>query len=208
MSLMPQWQALLGQPLAFVDRRHLRRCFAENVAGTQIQALIESPRFQARLQALMLAHFQLQPLDQVSHPTEQDLPVLLLAPQDFARLPRLCGAIWHGATLGREIRREVVEHLRQGLGHEVFGLAIAHRQWGGAMDLLRQPDDLLAAIDHDGARCVQAWFDEQPADLRDWLLLRLPLPVAEGSASLADPGIVRRVAALLMPLSENRESVQ
>ncbi|MDF0733068.1 type III secretion protein [Pseudomonas entomophila] len=200
---LEHWQALLAQPLAFIDPRHLRTCFADDVLPARIQALATAPRFQARLLALLMREQQLQPLAQVPAPATADLPVLLLAPDAFARLPRLCGAIWHGAALGREIRREAVERLRQALGHEVFNLALAHRQWSGAMDLLRQPDDLLTAIDADGARSVHAWLQAQPDALRDWLRLRLPLPPVEPFSATLDPGLVRRVAGLLAkPLEE------
>ncbi|MGE7991685.1 type III secretion protein [Pseudomonas sp. NPDC089554] len=202
MSALAQWQALLAEPLAFIDRRHLAACFADEVAPTQVQALLKAPRFQGRLLNLLLRTYRLQPTAQLPEPLAQDLPLLLLSPEAFARLPRLCGAIWHGAALGREIRREVVEHLRQGLGQEVFNLALAHRQWSGALDLLRQPDDLLAAIEADGARCVQAWLHSQPQPLREWLLLRLPQPDAEASSKAIDPGLVRRVAGLLATSGE------
>lgn len=198
-----QWQTLLAEPLAFIDRRHLAACFADEVAPVQVQALLQAPRFQGRLLSLLLRTYRLQPLAQLPEPLVQDLPVLLLAPEAFARLPRLCGAIWHGTALSREIRREVVEQLRQGLGPEAFSLALAHRQWSGALDLLRQPDDLLAAIEADGARCVQAWLHSQPRPLREWLMLRLPLPLSEVSAAGGDIELVRRVAGLLAePIEE------
>ncbi|MHC6226893.1 type III secretion protein [Pseudomonas sp. X10] len=206
MNLMLRWQALIEQPLSFVDPRYLRQCFAEDVPDHWVQALGEAPRFQSRLLTLLMRHFQLPPLAQVPRPAEQDLPVLLLRPAAFRSLPRLCGAIWHGAALGREIRREAVEHLRRGLGQEVFTLALAHRQWSGAMDLPRQPDDLLAAIEHDGARCVHAWVQAQPEPLRQWLVLRLDTLPADASVSPLDAGIVRRVAGLAAAADEQERA--
>lgn len=202
MSALAQWQALLAEPLGFLDRRHLVACFADEVAPTQVQALLDAPRFHGRLLTLLLSTYRLPAPEQLPEPLAQDLPVLLLSPEAFARLPRLCGAIWHGAALGREIRREGVERLRQRLGTEVFSLALAYRQWSGALDLLRQPDDLLAAIEADGARCVQAWLHSQPQPLREWLLLRLPQPEVEASSATVDPGLVRRVAGLLLEPGE------
>lgn len=201
MSLVQRWQELQARPLAFVDPRHLYGCFPEPVEAARIDALAEAPRFHDRLLTLLMARHGLQPLAQVPAPQVEDLPVLLLPPAAFARLPRLCGAIWHGATLGREIRRDTVEYLRKALGPELFALALAHRQWSGAMDLLRQPDDLLAAIDLDGARCVHGWLQRQPPALRDWLRLRLALPL-DPAAGTVDPSLVRRVAGLLVPETE------
>jgi len=170
------WQALLEQPLAFVEARRLRECWPQTLTDQQHAALHGTSRFQHRLLQLLMGHFHLQPLAQIPSPTEQDLPVLLLSPGDFKRLPRVCGAIWHAATLSREIRSDVVNQLRGLLGADVFALALAHRSLAGAADLLRQPADLVEAIDRDGASCVAAWLQAQPAALRDWLRLRLPMP--------------------------------
>lgn len=197
MSLTQQWQALLQQPLAFVERRRLVECFPEDVTAERVAALAGEARFESRLLALLMQHFQLQPLAQAPLPVAQDLPVLLMAPDAFKRLPRLCGAIWHGATLSREIRSEVVNQLRQRLGNDVFTLALAHRTQAGAADLLRQPDELVAAIDHDGALCVSAWLQAQPPLLRDWLRLRLFDPAVHDGRTPVDIRIVRSLASTL-----------
>jgi hypothetical protein len=197
MSQVQQWQELLEQPLAFVDRQRLAACFPAEVAAERIHALRKEPRFQPRLLELLQAHFQLQPLAQAPMPADEDLPVLLMTPEAFRRLPRLCGAIWHAATLSREIRSEVVNQLRAALGNEVFALALAHRSLAGAADLLRQPDELLAAIDHDGALCVSAWLQAQPPLLRDWLRLRLSDPGVHDPRTPVDIRIVRSLAATL-----------
>lgn len=197
MSLALQWQELLEQPLAFVERQRLIECFPDDVAAERVEALAGEPRFQSRLLKLLMGHFQLQPLAQASLPLAEDLPVLLMAPDAFKRLPRLCGAIWHGATLSREIRSEVVNQLRQRLGNDVFALALAHRTQAGAADLLRQPDELVAAIDHDGALCVSAWLQAQPPLLRDWLRLRLFDPAVHDPRMPVDIRIVRSLANTL-----------
>lgn len=201
------WQALLKQPLAFVAPRHLRECWPQTLTDQQHSALCTTVRFEDRVLQLLMAHFQLQPLGQVQPPDDQDLPVLLLSAQGFKRLPRVCGAIWHAATLSREIRSEVVGQLRTALGSDVFALALAHRSLAGAADLLRQPADLIEAIDRDGARCVSAWLQHQPEDLRDWLRLRLELPHVDsppvsGGQAATDLALVRRAAAAFEPFAE------
>jgi hypothetical protein len=195
MNLAQQWQQLLEQPLAFVDRQHLAACFPAEVAAERVHGLRKEQRFEPRLLELLRAHFQLQPLAAAPMPADDDLPVLLMTPDAFRRLPRLCGAIWHAATLSREIRSEVVNQLRTTLGNEVFALALAHRSLAGAADLLRQPDELVAAIDHDGALCVSAWLQAQPPLLRDWLRLRLPDPGVHDPRTPVDIRIVRSLAA-------------
>eukprot|EP00659_Diplonema_papillatum_P003559 gene3559-5524_t len=138
---------------------------------------------------------RLAPLAHLVTPPAADLPVLLLSPAQFARLPRLCGAIWHGSTLSREIRREVVNELREGLGQEAFALALAHRQLGGAADLLREPAELIDAIDRDGLTCVAAWLQAQPAELQGWLPLRFVAPKGYSGRLPRDLEIVQTVAA-------------
>ena len=197
MSLAQRWADAHARPLSLLDPSHVQACFAEEVSPTEIEALCLNPRFQPRLVDVVRTHYGLPVLTTVPDPAAEDLPVLLLSADAFAQLPHLCGALWHSAALGREIRRDAVEHLRGALGTGVFTLALMHRQWSGAVDLLRQPAELLAAIELDGARCLQAWLDTQPAGLRAWLKLRLPTPLMAESGGNVDPGLVRRAAGLL-----------
>lgn len=198
------WEGLLEQPLTFVNPRYLRQCWPQQVSDEQYTALSSARRFQARRTALLHSHFNLPALDAVPAVAEQDLAVLLLSSKAFEQLARRCGAIWHAATLAREIRSEAVNQLRSLLGAEVFAQALAHRELAGAVDLLRQPVDLLNAIDHDGAGFVSAWLHSQSPELRQWLKLRLPFvqePLSQGSqaksAELDEAvlNIVRQAAA-------------
>jgi hypothetical protein len=199
-SSLQRWQELLARPLEFVAPERLSDCFVEGLPDEQLQALRDLPRFEERLLRVLMTHFHLTPLGRVATPEAQDLPILLLSPEAFARLPRLCGAIWHGATLSREIRSEVVTELRRLLGNDVFALALAHRQLAGAADLLREPSELLEAIERDGAVCVSAWLQSLPDALQGWLRLRLPVAPGEGGARLPrDIDIVRSIAAVLSP---------
>ena len=155
------------------------------------------PRFRPRLEQLLVNHYQLVPIAHLVTPSAADLAVLLLSPAQFSRLPRLCGAIWHASTLSREIRREVVNELREGLGAEVFSQALAQRQLGGAADLLREPSELIEAIDRDGQGCVAAWLHAQHADLQGWLRLRFAFPKGHSARLPRDLEIVQAAAASL-----------
>jgi hypothetical protein len=198
MSLSVRWQGLIAQPLQFVRLQSLGECFGESLPVEVLHAMHGQPRFRERLEQLLLSHYQLSPLEHLVTPVAADLPVLLLTAAQFARLPRLCGAIWHGATLSREIRREVVNELREGLGQEVFALALAHRQLGGAADLLREPAELIEAIDRDGLTCVAAWLHAQPPALQGWLKLRFVAPQGDSARLPRDVEIVQTVAASLL----------
>jgi hypothetical protein len=143
----------------------------------------------------LMEHFRLQPLSRIASPAEADLKVLLLTEAQLARLPTLCGAVWHGATLSREIRGEVLGRYRQALGAQAMRLALALRHLAGAADLLRTPAELVAAIERDGAACMNAWLTAQPEPLRDWLRLRLDSSGLPGAVDARQARIVCSVAA-------------
>lgn len=207
--MMHQWQALLEQPLEFVGTASLAVCFPSSPDAVQLSALRKLPRFRERLLRLLLSGHGLQAPANLPQPAIEELPVLLLAPRDFKRFARLCGAIVHGTTLSREIRGNVVSQLRDLLGNDVFVQALAHRGLGSAADLLRQPGELLEIIDRDGARCVWAWLQAQPTSFQPWLRLRFselqqpdpaPLSVIPPEALT----IVRRAAVSLQQPAERR----
>ena len=192
-----EWQQLTAQPLQFVSGESLRACFAPSTAAELIQGLITRPRFGERVLNLLMTRRELSPLASVPPPDEHDLAVLLLSPEAFAKLPRLCGAVWHGVTLSREIRSEVLSPLRAALGAEVYAQALARRHLAGAANLLLEPSALIAAIERDGLACVNAWLHEQPLALQPWLRLRLPV-FAEDQPRLArGAAIVREMATTL-----------
>lgn len=195
MNLAERWQALIVLPLDFVGWQALEGCFVEVLPADMLQAIHRKPRFTARLEQMVIRHYQLSPLTHVSTPLDADLAVLLLDYESFSRLPRLCGAIWHSTTLSREIRREAVNELRESLGHEVFAQALANRHLSGAADLLREPAELIAAIDRDGQACVSAWFQSQSAELQAWLRLRFTFPLAHNERLHGELEIVQTVAA-------------
>ncbi|MGB3124685.1 MAG: type III secretion protein [Pseudomonas sp.] len=204
MSLFERWQGLIAEPLQFVRGPSLGACFAEDLPEAVLHALQAQPRFHPRLEQLLVSHYQLAPLDQLVSPLAADLPVLLLSDAQFARLPRLCGAIWHASTLSREIRREVVNELREGLGAPVFSQALALRQLGGAADLLRDPAELIEAIDRDGQGCIAAWLHAQQADLQGWLRLRFVFPQGYSARLPRDLEIVQAAAACLVAEDTSR----
>ncbi|POP74769.1 type III secretion protein [Pseudomonas syringae] len=193
-----QWQALVERPLTFVRERWLAECLQRGVDPATLASLRDSSRFATRFEQLLNAHFKLHPLPRLEQPAQDDLAVLLLTDKDFARLPRLCGAVWHAATLSREIRGDVVSEYRQALGDDAFSLALAQRHLAGAANLLRTPVELVQAIDRDGACCVAAWLEAQPIELQAWLRLRLD--IAQNQPQQGDERqvtVVQTVARLL-----------
>jgi hypothetical protein len=191
---LKSWQTLSESPLSFVRRQALIDSLERSVDELQLGALLDAPRFQGRLEARLLAHFRLQPLSSLAAPDDADMNLLLLSDTQRARLPRLCGAVWHAATLFREIRAEVVNEYRQTLGTEAIDLARSLRHLAGAADLLRTPAGLVQAIDRDGVACVAAWLGAQPEPLRRWLGLRFDIGLGSGPGDAHQAQIVRSVA--------------
>lgn len=192
---LQRWQRLIDQPLDFLGEQPLAAGFPESVGAARLAALRERPRFHSRLLRMVLDHHRLQDPSRLPSPDPDDLPVLLLPPNDFQRLPRLCGAILHGVTLSREIRGDVVSQWRELLGADAFAVALAHRALGGAADLLRTPVELIEAIDQDGARCLSTWLRTQPAQLRPWLHLRFAVPQDQDEPAV--PTAVPNAAAIV-----------
>lgn len=199
---MSRWERFVEAPLSFVAPRQLAACLGDAPAELREQVLAQ-PRFRARLLVLLLARHQLQPLSEITVPDATTMSVLELSPLAFSRLPRLCGAIWHAATLAREVRAPAQQALRQALGSELYSQALAHRELAGAADLLREPAALVQAIDQDGAACVAAWAQAQPAPLQRWLALRLSLPAAQPARPPVNLAIVEAAAAALHSLEEH-----
>jgi hypothetical protein len=195
------WLALSAEPLAFVRPQVLTACLAAAPAQWHSQ-LLALPRFRDRLIEHVHATHGLQPLASLAPPSASALAVAQLAPERFAQLSRLCGAIWHSATLAREVRAEVQQRLRQQLGDNLYALALAHRPLGGAADLLRDPDALVLSIDQDGAACLSQWAATLPQALRAWLALRITLPALQTGAPPINPAIVAAAAQSLLTLQE------
>lgn len=193
-SLRQHWHAHIDQPLNYVQPEHFAPCFADALSTEQLDALLAQPRYGARLQALLMQHFDLAPLAQP--PVEADLPLLLLPADGFSRLALLCGATWHGNTLAREIRGAAVQALKQQLGADVFEFALAHRVGAGAVDLHLDVEQLVQAIERDGQACIGAWAHTLPENLQGWLRLRLD-PHWLAADDFPKPGItlLREIAA-------------
>ena len=197
------WRALAESPLAFVRESALQESFGRPVSAEQLAVLRQAPRFAPRLERRLIEHYRLRPLNQVPEPDEADFGVLSLPDEQFARLAILCGAVWHAATLSREIRGEVVSQYREMLGAQAMQLALRLRHLAGAADLLRTPAALLEAIERDGAACLRAWLATQPEPLRDWLELRLHFPSAPATVDGRRAEVVRSVAAGLASAHDN-----
>lgn len=201
------WRLLVSEPLKFVREQAIVECLDRRIDPDQLATLRDAPRFARRLQQRLLDHFHLSRLQSLPTPDEADLEVLMLDDRQMGRLSRLCGAVWHAATLSREIRGEVVNQYRKDLGADTLQLALELRQLAGAADLLRTPAALLEAIDRDGAACLGAWLAAQPDSLRAWLRLRLDPAIPQVPADPRQALVVRSVAArIAMQSTQNTDA--
>lgn len=187
----------LADPSAWLPAERLAECFAGALSPEQAQSLCQHARFRPRMAQLLASHFALASLEQAANGAPEDLQALLLPPAALARLPRLCGAVLHGATLAREIRRERVNQLQQRLGSDVFAFAVAHRALGRAANLLLDADALVMAIDRDGEACVAAWLQTLEPAVQGWARLILTLPAAREPVDAKAGEIVRLVVRVL-----------
>ena len=195
-ALRDTWRALVAQPLQFVAEDCLEAALLGAVPRAQAINLAKQPRFASRVSGLLVSYYGLEPLTNAGQVVDEDLPVVLLAPQRFARLALACGACLHAASLAREIRGAVVQSLRAHLGDEIYDLAVSWREPAGNQVIL-VGDALLAAIDQDGQRCVDAWLAAQSAALQAWLRLRFGLAAPLSTGRDADIQRVRQVASAL-----------
>lgn len=196
-ALRDTWRALVAQPLQFVAEDCLEAALLGAVPRAQAINLAKQPRFASRVSGLLVSYYGLEPLTNAGQVVDEDLPVVLLAPQRFARLALACGACLHAVSLAREIRGPVVQSLRAHLGDEIYDLAVGWREPAAGTQVILTGDALLAAIDQDGQRCVDAWLAAQSAALQAWLRLRFDLAAPLSTGRDADVQRVRQVASAL-----------
>lgn len=197
MSMQAPLHERLADPSAWLPAERLAECFAGALTPEQAQSLCRHPRFRPRMAQLLASHFSLAGLEQTANGAPAVMQALLLPAAALARLPRLCGAVLHGATLAREIRRERVNQLQQRLGSDVFAFAVAHRSLGRAANLLLDADALVMAIDRDGEACVAAWLQTVEPAVQGWARLVLPTPAVREPADAKAATIVRLVVRVL-----------
>lgn len=195
-ALREAWRALQNEPLTFVDPQCLEAALLGAQNAGQVAELARQPRFQTRIEQLLVSFYGLQPL-QAQAPADADLPVLLLPVARFRQLPTFCGACLHGASLAREIRGSRVQQLREQLGNEVYSLAVTWRETTPVKSTIVEGEALLAAIEEDGRACVEAWLAAQPTALQAWLQLRFDLASPASDARAEHAEHVRRVATEL-----------
>lgn len=201
-ALRDAWRALLAQPMQFVAEDCLEAVLLGAVPRERVIDLARQPRFAGRIGGLLASYYGLEPLASVGQVADDDLPVVLLSQQRFARLALTCGACQHAASLAREIRGPLVQRLRAHLGDEVYDLAVSWREPPVGKQTIIADDALLAAIDQDGQRCVDAWLGAQPAPLQAWLRLRFDLAAQLSTGNGDDIQRVRQVASALTAQEE------
>lgn len=201
-ALRDAWRALLARPMHFVAEDCLEAALLGAVSRERVTDLARQPRFERRIGGLLASYYGLEPLASVGQIADDDLPVALLSRQRFARLAPTCGACQHAASLAREIRGPLVQTLREQLGDDTYDLAVSWREPPVGKPAILAGDALLAAIDQEGQRGVDAWLGAQPVPLQAWLRLRFGLAAPLSTGSADDIQRVRQVAGALTSREE------
>lgn len=181
-----------------IDANLLRSITSEKIASALgggvsaalVDTLVRSPRFGARLAGLVLSR-----LGDLGSPTHQQAAVLAMQSGELSALACRAGCVWHAGAIARIIDGAARRALVDSIGDENYALAFAYRELqppGVAHE--RSPDDLVRAIAADGAACLAAWSEAQPAPMA--MLLRLMRPDAS-PGSLHETWGVAIVARLL-----------
>lgn len=185
-------------PPVRIARDHWIACL-DGIAGDEtLRSWCAQPRFRRRLLARLQHRHGLVAMADLPRLDDVDRVLCQLDDNGFIACARAAGAIVHANAFVREIHAPRVAALKQRFGADLYALALAHRdrataEFHAGEDL----DALETAIERDGRRCLQQWWQAQPAPLRAWLRLGWAgrLESSETLAANADAVDVARLAA-------------
>ena len=140
------------------------------VPAAVVARLVQSPRLQTRLTALMVSR-----LGELGPVTPSQAKALALMPDALVALSRRAGAVWHAGALARTIDGPGRRSLAAAIGEDDYGTALAGLFLAPPAEVLHHPSvDLIGMIATDGAACLAAWCGKQPATVAGRLNLSRP----------------------------------
>lgn len=160
------------EPPVRVALDHWVACLDGIASDATLRRWCAQPRFRQRLLIRLQRRHQLASIAEPSQTNAADQALRQLDSDDFTACARAAGVIIHANAFVREIHAPRVAALKQLFGAELYSLALSHR--GRASAEARVEDDLDAlevAVEHDGRRCLEQWWQAQPVELRAWLRL-------------------------------------
>jgi hypothetical protein len=193
------WNALMRQPVAYIDLIRLAGCF-DNTLGLELCGrLRDASRLQERLSALIGAHYALAAPPAEEAVSDVDRGIALLPAEQIADLTRRAGAIYWANAIANVVLAEDVRRLHEQIGEAICAFALANRHLAGPVDAFESLDDVGACLTQDGERCFAAWCQSLPEAIGVRVRLKLPMrPTLDDGppSAFADigPSIVRNAA--------------
>jgi hypothetical protein len=194
------WAALMNNPAAYVDPTRLAACFGGHISLGLCGRMREATRLQDRLSALITDFYGLAaPLTcETVNPIDQK--IALLSVSAMGSIIRRAGAVYWANAIANVVRAEEVRWLRGLLGETLYTFALSNRSHSGPAAKLALTDEADVQITEDGARCLGAWCQSQPAAIGERVRLKTPpSPALDGAAQSPfnelGPAIIRCAAA-------------
>lgn len=136
-----------------------------------VERLVASDRLAGRLSEHLRRQAGVPPLDPALLEAE-DRALMLLDAEGLEQLQRMAGAIWHGQALKRIILAEPRRRMAELIGEDALAGAGRNVEVSPAIASPAEPEALAAAIDADGAACLEAWCRAQPAAIAERIRLK------------------------------------
>lgn len=160
------------EPPVRIALDHWVDCLDGIAADAMLRRWCTQPRFRQRLLARLQRRHQLASIAEQPLTDAADQVLCQLDSDDFTACARAAGVIIHAHAFVREIHAPRVAALKQRFGAELYSLALTHRDHGSAEACAEDDLDALeAAVEHDGRRCLERWWQAQTVALRAWLRL-------------------------------------
>jgi hypothetical protein len=194
------WATLMNRPAAYVDLTRLAACFDGRVGVRLCDRLRNAGRLQDRLSALIADFYALAAPLGPETVSAADQKVALLPPAKVSDVIRRAGAVYWANAIANVVRAEDVRRLRDRLGEPLYAFALANRSLSGPAGKLDLTDGADAQMTEDGARCLAAWCQSQPAAVGGRVRLKSPAApaldeVAPSPFNELGPAIIRCAAA-------------
>jgi hypothetical protein len=194
------WATLMNRPAAYIDRTRLAACFDGRISVRLCERLRDAARLQNRLSAMIANFYTLAAPFGPETVSPADQKVALLPAARVADVIRRAGVIYRANAIANVVRAEEVRWLRDRLGETLYTFALANRSLSGPAAKLDLTDGADAQMTDDGARCLAAWCQSQPAAIGGRVRLKSPASpalddIVQGPFNELGPAIVRCAAA-------------
>lgn len=179
------------EPPVRVALDHWVDCLDGIAADAMLRRWCTQPRFRQRLLARLQRRHQLASIAEQPLTDAADQVLCQLDSDDFTACARAAGVIIHANAFVREIHAPRVAALKQRFGAELYSLALTHRDHASTEACAEDElDTLEAAVEHDGRRCLEQWWQAQTVELRAWLRLGWAGQFEEPETTITDAAAV------------------